>query len=224
MCVCVCVCVCARCVTFLQVSVRQDFVVVNIFSINCMDTSSKSPALHFININSVRCNPIDFYCVSSQTGKLGTESDGYTLHKTKGIPLTVISDSAMPFPATNAIVEPVFGEIRPHRRESGMKPGPPVHALADLLCPCCGCTCTGHSGAKKAHNWAVEQHAVLFRTTSNVKTTQADKIREYRADYNNRPSNSISFMPAVVHVASTSGCLHCELVRILFFALLPSQM
>ena len=41
----------------------------------------------------------------------------------------------------------------------------------------------------------------------------AEKIREYRADYKNRPFNSISFMPAV---ATTSGCLHCELVRIFF--------
>jgi hypothetical protein len=39
------------------------------------------------------------------------------------------------------------------------------------------------------------------------------KICEYRAADNNRPSNSISFMPAV---ATTSGRLHCELVRILF--------
>jgi hypothetical protein len=39
------------------------------------------------------------------------------------------------------------------------------------------------------------------------------KIREYRADYNNRPSNYTGFMPAV---ASTSGRLDCELVRILF--------
>ena len=30
----------------------------------------------------------------------------------------------------------------------------------------------------------------------------ADKIRQYRADYNNRTSNAISFMPAI---ASTSG-------------------
>ncbi len=41
----------------------------------------------------------------------------------------------------------------------------------------------------------------------------ADKIRQYRADYNNRPSNPISFMPAI---ASTSGRLHSELVRLLF--------
>ena len=41
----------------------------------------------------------------------------------------------------------------------------------------------------------------------------AEKIREYRADFNSCPSHSISFMPAV---ATTSGRLHCELVRILF--------
>jgi hypothetical protein len=40
-----------------------------------------------------------------------------------------------------------------------------------------------------------------------------DKILQYRADYNNRPSYAISFMTAV---ASTSGRLHCELVSLLF--------
>jgi hypothetical protein len=41
-----------------------------------------------------------------------------------------------------------------------------------------------------------------------------DKIRQYRSDYNNRPSNAISFMPAI---ASTSGRIHSEFVRLLFF-------
>ena len=41
----------------------------------------------------------------------------------------------------------------------------------------------------------------------------ADKIRQYRADYDNRPSHAIAFMPAI---ASTSGRLHCEFVRLLF--------
>jgi hypothetical protein len=41
----------------------------------------------------------------------------------------------------------------------------------------------------------------------------ADKVRHYRADYHNRPSHAISFMPAV---ASTTGRLLCELVRLLF--------
>ena len=34
------------------------------------------------------------------------------------------------------------------------------------------CTCTAHSGAKKAHDWAIDQLADLFRTTHKVKTQQ----------------------------------------------------
>jgi hypothetical protein len=125
-----------------------------------------------------------------------------------------------------------------------------IDALGDHLG-----TCTAHSGAKKAHDWAVDQLADLFRTTHRVKTQQvksrgqhcgdfelagylqnavgtvplvldlriaherwgsstdptlnghrhypndldkplneaaADKIRKYRADYNNNPPNAIS--------------------------------
>ena len=40
-----------------------------------------------------------------------------------------------------------------------------------------------------------------------------DKIRKYRADYNNNPPNTVSVMPAIV---STSGRLHSEFVRLLF--------
>ncbi len=40
-----------------------------------------------------------------------------------------------------------------------------------------------------------------------------EKIRRYRSDYNNRPSNSISFTPAI---ASTSGSLYSEFVCLLF--------
>jgi hypothetical protein len=40
-----------------------------------------------------------------------------------------------------------------------------------------------------------------------------DEVRQYRADYNNRPDNAISCMPAI---ASTSGRLHSEFVRLLF--------
>jgi hypothetical protein len=42
----------------------------------------------------------------------------------------------------------------------------------------------------------------------------ADKIQQYRADYNNRPSNAVSVMPAT---ASTSGRLHSEFVCLLLF-------
>ncbi len=37
----------------------------------------------------------------------------------------------------------------------------------------------------------------------------ANKIHQYHTDYNNRPSNDISFMTTI---ASTSGCLHSEFV------------
>jgi hypothetical protein len=38
-------------------------------------------------------------------------------------------------------------------------------------------TCTAYSGAKKAHDWMVDQIAYLFRTTHRVKTQQVVKIR-----------------------------------------------
>jgi hypothetical protein len=38
-------------------------------------------------------------------------------------------------------------------------------------------TCTAHSGAKKAHDWMVDQFADLFRTTQKVKTQQVVKNR-----------------------------------------------
>ena len=38
-------------------------------------------------------------------------------------------------------------------------------------------TCTTHSGAKKAHDWMVDQLADLSRTTHKVKTQQVDKNR-----------------------------------------------
>ncbi len=40
-----------------------------------------------------------------------------------------------------------------------------------------------------------------------------DKIRQYRSDYNNRPSNAIFFM---IDIPSTSGSLHGEFMRLLF--------
>ncbi len=39
------------------------------------------------------------------------------------------------------------------------------------------CTCTDHSGAKKSHDWVVDQLADLFRTTHRVKTQQVVKNR-----------------------------------------------
>ena len=47
----------------------------------------------------------------------------------------------------------------------------------------------------------------------SLNDAAADKIRKYRADYNNRPPSAVSFMPAI---ASTSGRLHSEFIRLLF--------
>jgi hypothetical protein len=47
----------------------------------------------------------------------------------------------------------------------------------------------------------------------SLNDAAADKIRKYRADYNNRSPSVVSFMTAI---ASTSGRLHSEFVRLLF--------
>ena len=40
-----------------------------------------------------------------------------------------------------------------------------------------------------------------------------DKIRKYRADYNNNPPNAVAFMPAI---AGTNGRLYSDFIRLLF--------
>ncbi len=47
----------------------------------------------------------------------------------------------------------------------------------------------------------------------SLNDAAADKIRKYRADYNNRPPSAVSFMPAI---ASMSGRLQSEFTRLLF--------
>ena len=90
-----------------------------------------------------------------------------------------------------------LGVIRPHRRDEAWsaslwqsffatRVGANIPALAELPLSACGCkkfaidalgdhvsTCTAHSGAKKAHDWAVEQLADLFRTKHRVKEDSA---------------------------------------------------
>ena len=87
-----------------------------------------------------------------------------------------------------------LGQIRPHRRDESWSAslwqtffstsmGAQIPVIAEKPLAVCGCrkfkidalgdhlcTCTGHSGAKKAHDWAVDQLADLFRTTHRVKT------------------------------------------------------
>ena len=46
----------------------------------------------------------------------------------------------------------------------------------------------------------------------SLNDANADKIRKYRADYNNNPPSVVSFMSVLV---STSGRLHSEFVRLL---------
>ena len=47
-----------------------------------------------------------------------------------------------------------------------------LDAIGDHLC-----TCTPHSGAKKAHDWTVDQLDDLFRTTHHTKTQHVTKNR-----------------------------------------------
>jgi hypothetical protein len=47
----------------------------------------------------------------------------------------------------------------------------------------------------------------------SLNDATAEKIRKYRADYNKRPPTAVSFTTAI---ASTSGRLHGEFVRLLF--------
>jgi hypothetical protein len=50
----------------------------------------------------------------------------------------------------------------------------------------------------------------------SLNDAAVDKIRKYRADYNNRPPSTVSFIPAIPSYTSTFGRLHSEFVRLLF--------
>ena len=82
-----------------------------------------------------------------------------------------------------------LGQIRPHRRDEAWSAslwqtffatsmGAKIPVIAEKPLAACGCrkfqidclgdhlfTCTTHSGAKKAHDWVVDQITDLFRTT-----------------------------------------------------------
>jgi hypothetical protein len=193
-----------------------------------------------------------------------------------------------------------LGQIRPHRLDDSWSPSlcqtffstsmsaqiPVIPEKPLVVCGCHKfkidalgdhlCTCTTHSGAKKVHDWSVDQLGDLFRTTHLVKTQQVvksrgqhcgdielvgylpntsgpvplvldlrlshdrfdsnsdptlngrlhyndidkslneaanDKIRKYHADYNDNPSNSVTFIPTIV---GTIGRLHSDFIRLLF--------
>ena len=101
-----------------------------------------------------------------------------------------------------------LGQIRPHRRDETWSAslcqtffascvGATIPVVAELPLSVCGCrkfqfdplrdhlcTFTTHSVAKKAHDWAVDQLADLFRTTHRVKTQQVARSRGQRCGDN----------------------------------------
>ncbi len=106
-------------------------------------------------------------------------------------------------PKRNLFFKPMswLGQIRPHRRDEAwsasrwqtffaMTMGAQIPVIVEKPLASCGCrkfqldamgdhlcTCTAHSGAKKAHDWAVEQLADLFRTTHTTKMQHVTKSR-----------------------------------------------
>ena len=65
----------------------------------------------------------------------------------------------------------------------------------------------------KKKNISTENKQTLLKTSlpfehRHTKETSSDKNLQYRDDYNNHTSNTISFTPPMV---STSGLLHCGL-------------
>ena len=97
-----------------------------------------------------------------------------------------------------------LGQIRSHHRDEtwsaslwqtffAMSVGVHIPLLEEMPLSACGCkkfqldalgdhlcTCTAHLGAKKAHDWAADQIADLFRTTHKVKTQQMARSRGQR--------------------------------------------
>ena len=97
-----------------------------------------------------------------------------------------------------------LGKIRPRRRDEVWSAGlwqaffascvgATVPALEELPLSSCAykkidvdalgdhvATCIAHSGAKKAHDWVVDQLADLFHTTHKVKTHQIVRSRGQR--------------------------------------------
>jgi hypothetical protein len=94
-----------------------------------------------------------------------------------------------------------LGQIRSHRRDESWSVsiwqtffattmGAQIPVISEKPLAACGCrkfqidplgdhisTCDSHSGAKKAHDWDVDQVADLFRTTHKVKTQQVIRSR-----------------------------------------------
>ena len=62
--------------------------------------------------------------------------------------------------------------------------------------------------------WVINGHLHYPNNVDrSLNKADTDKIRKYRADYNNNPPNTISFIP---DITSTSGRLHSDFVLLLF--------
>ena len=59
----------------------------------------------------------------------------------------------------------------------------------------------------------MDTYTTLTDIERSLHETVTDKIWKYHADYNNNPPDVVSFMSAI---ASTSGRLHSEFIRLLF--------
>jgi hypothetical protein len=82
----------------------------------------------------------------------------------------------------------------------------PVSLVLDL--------CIAHDRVESSTDPTINGHLCYPNNLDqSLDDSPVDKIRKYRADYNNRPPSVVSFMPAI---ASTSGRLHSEFVRLLF--------
>ncbi len=66
---------------------------------------------------------------------------------------------------------------------------------------------------RRDESWSPSLWQTFFSVSQLLNDVTADKVRKYRADYNKRPPSVVSFMSAI---ASTSGRLHSEFVRLLF--------
>jgi hypothetical protein len=130
-----------------------------------------------------------------------------------------------------------LGQIRPHRRDEAWSAslwqtcfascvGANIPALAELPLSACGCrkfqidtlgdhlcTCTARSGAKKAHDWAVDQIPNLFRTTHKVKTQQVAKSRGQRCgdfELAGCLANEAGPVPLVLDLRIAHECFGCS--------------
>ena len=96
------------------------------------------------------------------------------------------------------------------------------HRASGILVECCGSgvigvrvdLCIAHerwgSRSNPSLNGQLHYPTDIDRT---LNEDDVDKVLQYHTDYNNRPCHVIVFLS---DIASTSGRLHCEFVRLLF--------